>query len=66
MLATIAFLALLAVAFWRESLKLLLAGVLALIVLGMIQVASFTGTLDLPSDTPVSDKAHVVIEPERR
>lgn len=66
MLATIAFLALLAVAFWRESLKLLLAGVLALIVLGMIQVASFTGALDLPTDTPVSEKAHVVAELERR
>ncbi len=66
MLATIAFLALLAVAFWRESLKLLLAGVLALIVLGMIQVASFTGALDLPTNVPVSDKAQVATEPENR
>lgn len=66
MLATIAFLALVAVAFWRESLKLLLAGVLALIVLGMIQVASVTGALDLPTDTPVSDKAQVATEPENR
>ncbi|WP_157362141.1 hypothetical protein [Haloechinothrix halophila] len=66
MLATIAFLALIAVAFWRESLKLLLAGMLALMVLGLIQVASFTGAIDLPADTPVSDKAQVATEPADR
>ncbi|GAA5103077.1 hypothetical protein GCM10025762_03170 [Haloechinothrix salitolerans] len=66
MLATIVLLALIAVAFWRESLKLLLAGVLTLIVLGLVQVASFTGAVDLPADTPVSEKAQVATEPEER
>ncbi|MPY80520.1 MAG: hypothetical protein GEV04_19130 [Actinophytocola sp.] len=66
MLATIAFLALIAVAFWRESLKILLAGVLMLIVLGLVQVASFTGAIDLPDDTQISDKAHVTTEAEGR
>lgn len=66
MLATIVFLALIAVAFWRESLKLLLAGVLALMVLGLIQVVSFTGAIDVPVEAPVNDKAQVATESSSR
>ncbi|MGH3516299.1 MAG: hypothetical protein ACRDQ7_02545 [Haloechinothrix sp.] len=61
MLATVALLSLLLVAFWRSTLQALLAAVVALVILGVIQFAGM-----VQGEEPVEQRGNTAVTAESR
>ncbi|MGH3450383.1 MAG: hypothetical protein ACRDQW_06555 [Haloechinothrix sp.] len=59
MLATIVLLSLILVAFWRSTLRALAAGILALVILGIIQIAAVVQV-----EEPIEDRGNTAVTAE--